>query len=113
MSGRGSAEFFQITRLYGSREVISCVACELRVVSLAALSARLEANARREFWRGYTANTLWNIAQGLAAVTGARYEAQPYTSIINDRPREERSGAQIVSDVLGMLERSVGFDGSV
>lgn len=113
MSGRRSAEFFQITRLYGSREVISCVACELRVVTLAALSARLETNMRREMWRSYTANTLWNIARGLAAATNCKYDAPSYTSLMDERPREERTGAQIVDDVLSMLERRVGLDGSV
>lgn len=99
-----------MTRLYGSREVINCVACELRVVSMAALAARLETNMRREMWRGYTANTLWNIAQGLAAATGAKYDAKSYTAIMDEKPRDERSGGQIVADVLSMLEKKVESD---
>lgn len=107
MSGRGPDEFFQITRLFGSREVISCVACELRVVSLAALAARLETNMRREMWRGYTANTLWNIAR---AVYRGQYDAPSYTAMMDERPRDERTGAQIVEDVLSMLAKEVGLN---
>ena len=108
MSGRGTAEFFQVTRLYGSREVISCVACELRIVSMTALMARLEQNARREMWRAYTANTLWNIARGLASLGGGKYDAPSYTALMDERPKDNRTGAEIANDVLDLLERKVG-----
>ena len=108
MSGRGTAEFFQLTRHYGSREEICCVACELRVVSIAALAARLEQNARREMWRAYTANTLWNIARGLSSLGGGKYDAPSYTSMMDESPRDERTGAEIVADVLDMLGKKVG-----
>ena len=88
--------------------MINCVACELRVVSLAALTARLETNMRREMWRAYTANTLWSLAQGLATMCGAKYEAKSYTAMMDESPKDKRTGDQIVADVLGMLEKRCG-----
>lgn len=81
------------------------MACELRVVSMAALIARLEVNARREIWRTYTANTLWNLARGLAAAMGGRYDMEAYSEIMNGgKSRDNRTGAEIVADVLKLFD---------
>ena len=81
------------------------------MVSLIALKARLETNMRREMWRGYVANTAWNIARAMAARAGMSYDAPSYTAMMDDKPKDERSGAEIVADVLDMLSKEVGLDG--
>ena len=78
------------------------------MVSLAALTARLETNMRREMWRGYVANTAWNIARAMAARAGMSYDAPSYTAMMDDKPKDERTGAEIVTDVLDMLEKRCG-----
>ena len=81
------------------------MACELRVVSLPALMAQLEVNARREIWRTYTANTLWNLARGLAATMGGQYGMEAYSEIMSGgKNRDNRTGAEIVADVLKLFD---------
>ena len=88
------------------------MACELRVVTLRALAARLEANARQRVWQEYVANTGWNLVKAVASALGGSYDVPSFTELTSERPRDERTGAEIVADVLETLESRVMGNGN-
>lgn len=97
----------------------ACAACELRVVTVAALEARL-AQRRDEAERmdrllgamPYAADMLCLIAR----MQARELKMPPYTQLISrgtEQPQDERSGREIAEDVIEKLKRTVSADGSV
>lgn len=74
--------------------------------NMAALSALLAENSRREAWQGYVADMLWVIAG-----TGKKhFPVQRYTQLAKraSAARDTRSGDEVVDDVLSHIDRFLG-----
>ena len=93
--------------------MIVCAACDLRVVTLGALEARLELQTEEVAHRAKIDGALPYIADMVCLMARAMapgLRMPPYTRMIDDRPAPEpdrRSAQEMALDVLDGLERRI------
>lgn len=68
------------------------------------LAAYLHEQERREVWQAYTAQMLWYANSALYRQMGKKFDHPTWLDMVNSKPQDNRSGAQIVEDVKTMLE---------
>lgn len=64
------------------------------------LFAKLQENCERELWRRYVAAGIKMVSENTARFAGGGYLAIDYDDIINPKPKDERTGDEIVLDVI-------------
>ena len=70
---------------------------------LAALPFLLKEQAKKELYDVYMAECLYCIAENTAKYVGGVHMTQKYTDIINKKPQDTRTGAEIAADVINRL----------
>lgn len=70
---------------------------------LCTLAAEQLQQDRREAWEAYTANTLCVIASALGSKQPLYTTLLEQAEATNAKPADDRTGAQIAMDVLGLL----------
>lgn len=68
------------------------------------LAAYLHEQERHEAWQAFTAQMLWYLNNTDHARMGKKFEHPTWLDMINSKPRDNRSGAEIVEDVKAMLK---------
>lgn len=64
------------------------------------LMARLHRDGEREMWGQYIATGLKMLTENTAKIAGGSYLTVSYTDIIHPKPQDERTGDEIVADVI-------------
>lgn len=74
---------------------------KLRVGALITmLFAKLQKDSEWEILGNYIANGLKMLTENTAKIVGGSYLAISYTDIIHPKPKDERTGDEIVADVI-------------
>lgn len=58
---------------------------------------------RQEAWEAYTAQMLWYMNSAVYKAIGAKFEHMTWLEMTNQKPRDERTGRQIVNDLVAKL----------
>ena len=64
------------------------------------LFAKLQKDSELEMFGHYIANGLKMLTENTAKIVGGSYLAVSYTDIIHPKPKDERTGEEIVADVI-------------
>ena len=64
------------------------------------LLAQLQKDGEREMLWHYIANGIKMLTENTAKIVGGSYLAVSYTDIVHPKPKDERTGDEIVADVI-------------
>ena len=100
--GRGHPRFFYLLRAYGARKVTAALYSRGMPPTMRALAAYLAEEERREAREIYTGNALW----ALLKIVGKDIKLPSLAELMHEeRTRDNRTGKQIVAEVLAQLQK--------
>ena len=67
------------------------------------LAGYLQMQTRQDAWQAYTAQMLWHLNTATYKMLGAKFEQPTWLEMINPKPRDERTGRQIIDDLVAKL----------
>ena len=67
------------------------------------LAAYLHEQEKQEAWQAYTAQMLWYLNNVMHGSMGKKFEHPTWLDMMNPKPQDNRSGAEILEEVKGNL----------
>ena len=67
------------------------------------LAGFLQMQTRQDAWQAYTAQMLWHLNTAAHRMLGVKFEQPTWLEMIDPKPRDERTGRQIIDDLVAKL----------
>lgn len=67
------------------------------------LAGYLQVKTKQDAWQAYTAQMLWYLNSAAYKAIGAKFEHPTWMEMTNPKPRDERTGRQIIDDLVAKL----------